>query len=201
MQETPLNAKDNSHQHLLEAWVEEYGDYLFRYAFRYFRTEDSAQDLVQETFLAAAESIERFEGRSTPKTWLTGILRHKILDQIKSKVRQERFEVTDYLSEEHLVGFDQAEHWTLERGPLPWGSAPDHVIKQKQFVSVLDSCLRKLPERIRQIFLLRELEGRNRTEISVEFELTESNIGVILHRARIALQGCLQENWLKGGRV
>jgi len=198
MQKALVSKADDAIQNPLEGWVEEYGDYLYRYAYRYFRTEEAAQDLVQETFLAATESIDRFEGRSAPKTWLTGILRHKILDRIKSKVRKEKYEVDAQLDGELGDRFDSADHWTLERGPLPWGSSPDHIFNQKQFVGTLEKCLRKLPEKIRQIFLLREVDGHNRAEISEQFDLSESNIGVILHRARLSLQGCLQQNWLSG---
>lgn len=175
--------------------VELHFDYLYRYAYRYFRSEDKAEDLVQETFLAATEAIKRFEGNCSPRTWLTSILRHKIMDKLRVKDREEIVDFGSMEQESLSKLFNEAEHWHTETGPLLWGDAPDKTLNQKQFLVVLESCLGKLPRQVREIFLLREMEGFDRDEICQKVNLASSNVGVILHRARLSLQHCLQINW------
>ncbi len=181
----------------LNSWVEEHFDYLYKYAFRFVRSEERAEDLVQETFLSATEAFSRFEGRSSPRTWLTSILRHKILDGFRKKNREEPIDFEALEQEPLSKLFDNNEHWHRETGPRQWGSAPDAALKQKQFFEVLEACLSKLPEKMRHIFLLRELEGCDREEICKELAIKSSNVGVVLHRARLALQYCLQTNWFE----
>ena len=179
----------------LNILVDENFDYLYRYAFRYFRKEEVAEDLVQETFLAATTALKRFQGGSTPRTWLTSILKHKILDRMRVKDREEPIDFNSLEKDSHPKLFNEAEHWHNETGPIFWGASPDSEIKQKQFFTALERCLTKLPSQFRQIFLLRELDGLERGEICEKLELTSSNVGVILHRCRLALQACLQTTW------
>ena len=192
-----MNGKSATAAHgvTLESLVEEHFDYLYRYAYRYFRSDEKAEDLVQDTFLAAAEGYSRFEGKSSPRTWLTSILRHKIIDRLRKKDREQAvdFEALEQAPLSKL--FNEVEHWRNETAPLRWGSDPTNALKQKQFFNVLEQCLSKLPAAMRQIFLLREVEGRERDEISKQLELSSSNVGVILHRARLSLQHCLQTHW------
>lgn len=183
---TPLN---------VGALVEEHFDYLYRYAFRYFRSHEEAEDIVQETFLAATRAAEQFQGTSTPRTWLTGILRHKTIDKLRSKGRDNHINFDELESDPLLKSFDAVGHWRAETGPTSWNCGPDDALKQKQFFSAVDKCLSGLPRRMRQIFLLRELEGFERSDIGIQLELTASNVGVLLHRARLALQACLQSTW------
>lgn len=193
----------------LDQLVEEHFDYLCRYANRHFRSPDKVEELVQETFLAATEARSRFRNQSSPRTWLVGILRHKIIDAIRMKKRDDEKIVR--ADDPELTGrlFHKQGHWREENGPCSWelagswalsgsGSVPaDAVIRQRQFLTVIDKCLSKLPERVRHIFLLREIEEQDRGEISEALNLTSTNVGVILHRARLALQECVQINWLQ----
>lgn len=185
----------------LDQLVEDHYDYLYRYAFRYFRSEERAEDIVQETYLAAATAFKRYQGNAAPRTWLTSILRHKIMDILRKKNIEEPtdFDAMERDNLSHL--FDDSEHWRRETGPLLWGNNPDSELIQKQFFKVLDQCLSKLPTKMRQIFLLRELEGHERNEISVQLGLTGSNVGVMLNRARLSLQACLQTHWYFGVRA
>lgn len=189
--------KEGSNSDLLKSWVEEHSDYLYRYARRYFRNLEIVEDLVQETFLAAVQAIEKFERKSTPKTWLTGILRHKILDRLRKNQKDLQFSSENEINGDFEKLFDANEHWTIKDGPTTWMINPEAVLEQKQFMSALKTCLAKLPEKIRHIFLLREVEGFSRDEICTQVNLTSTNVGVILHRARLSLQNCLQNNWLK----
>jgi RNA polymerase sigma-70 factor, ECF subfamily len=185
---------------LLEVMVEEHFDYLFRYALRYFHGADTAEDVVQETFMAAAEAIGSFKGRSSPRTWLTGILRRKLLEIIEETERERAVNLEMEAIERELSGklFDESGHWRAEHAPVSWGSRPEEALRQKRFFAVLEQCLTHLPERTRQILLLRELEGVERSLISTRLGLSSTNVGVILHRARLYLQHCLQEHWVRG---
>ncbi|MBX7142918.1 MAG: sigma-70 family RNA polymerase sigma factor [Oligoflexia bacterium] len=181
----------------IDKLVDEHYDYLFGYALRYFRSRDQVEDLVQETFLAVIEAVKSFEGNSSPRTWMIGILRNKIIDRLRLKCREAEGESIGF--EQDLLShlFDSVEHWISNVGPRVWGSCPEGALKQKQFFSTLEACLGKLPEKMRQIFLLRELDGYERDEICKTLKLSSSNVGVILHRSRLALQHCLQVNWFE----
>jgi len=179
-----------------EEWVDEYGDYLFRYALRHFNDRQAAEELVQETFLAALQAIDRFEGKSTLRTWLTGILKHKIIDRIRKIPRDPLADLRNPELQDSYP-FEELGQWKNEEAQKPWNVSPEKIAEQKEFMSVLEKCLSRLPDRMRNIFLLREVDGFNRKEICEQLELTSSNVGVLLHRARLALRECLQKKWLK----
>ncbi len=188
------------HSVILCGWVEEHGDYLFRYALRHFRNRSDAEELVQEAFLAAVQGVMQFQGTSAARTWLTGILRHKIIDRIRKR-QSERATASSASAvdaEEIPAGlFDSQEHWTAGGGPREWNLTPDAAFERKDFYEKLNQCLYKLPEKFRVVFLLRELDGMSRDEIGEQSGLTANNIGVMLHRARLMLRECLQQNWLE----
>ena len=188
---TPLGAD------VVKAWVEEHGDYLYRYCLRHFRDAASAEDLVQETFLAAVRSHESFAGKSAARTWLTSILRNKIIDRIRQQGRHRELSLDALEADKLSHFFDDAEHWRADAGPREWGLDPEQAFQSREFMGVLESCLSKLPEKLRSIFLLREIEDLSREQISEQLSLTATNIGVILHRARLQLRVCLQLNWLE----
>ena len=186
----------DQHRTQVSAWVELHSDYLYRYSYRYFRSREICEDLVQDTFLAAVKST--FEDRSSARTFLTSILRHKIIDRMRSQGRAAKFEATLETEDRHTASlFDANEHWTTEAGPIRWGSSADDLVQQKQFVQAVQGCLGKMPAKFSQIFLLREVEGLSRSELCEQLSLTSSNVGVILHRARLLLQSCLQTNWFR----
>lgn len=176
--------------------IEQEADYLFRYARRHFPSEDVAEDLVQETLLAAIESALRFKGESSPRTWLTSILRHKIIDRIRKSGREIlRAEEED--AERYLTPyFDQNGHWRQERGPRPLRESPERNLSDKQFLEVLQVCLGKLSGRLRHVFLLREIDGLTPEDICNELGLSATNLRVMLHRARVQLRDCLEKRWM-----
>ena len=177
--------------------VEREADYLYGYARRHFPSETVAEDLVQETFLAAVEGASRFKGESSPRTWLVSILRHKIIDRIRKSGRElvsaEDGDVDRYLSSY----FNEKGHWREERGPRPLLSSPEASLSEKEFMTVLQGCLGKLSERLRHVFLLRELDGMTPDDICNALALSPTNLRVMLHRARLQLRDCLENNWLK----
>lgn len=188
------SVEDPSMQMNSESWVDEHGGYLFHYAMSRVDDSELAEDLVQETFLGALRSSERFGGRSQVKTWLVGILKHKIVDHFREQNRLRP--VCDFdteLSEDHF--FEEAGRWRVE--PAKWEARPDLVCQQKEFKTVLHRCLESLPPRHAEAFILRELEDMNTGEICEILNVSATNLGVMLHRARLKLRESLARLWLE----
>lgn len=180
-----------------EHWVDEHGDALYSYALSRLQNSASAEDVVQETFLAALKAHEQFSGKSSARTWLIGILKHKIVDLIRKESRElpvDDLELVDAPEETH---FDKKGHWRV--APLEWKVHPGEVLEQKEFMKVLSGCLAHLPERLRRLFVLRELEEQDSEEICKVLGITPTNLWVMLYRARMRLRGCLTENWFGSG--
>lgn len=166
-------------------WVDRYGDALFRYAVIRVGNAETAKDLVQEAFLAAIQGRERFSGRSSPKTWLIGILKHKVVDHFRKTAREGGG--VDVNAED--AAFGPNGRWRTP--PADWKTDPDAALDRKEFWEALRSCLDRLPPRQAAAFSLRELEGLGTEEICQVFEVTATNVWVLLHRARMALRECL----------
>lgn len=176
------------------AWVDEYGDYLYRFALGKVRHPVTAEDLVQETFLAALRARKNFQGRSSTKTWLIAILKHKIVDHLRRKNRENPTEDMDAFTESADAFFDRKGGW--RRWPRKWGLNPMKIYEQKEFLNVLYRCLSELPPRPANVFMLREVDGLSTAEICKELGISTTNTWTILHRARMQLRRCLEINWL-----
>jgi RNA polymerase sigma-70 factor (ECF subfamily) len=168
--------------------------YLLRVAVLQLRDNDVAEDVVQDTLLAALQGAGGFSGKSSLKTWLTGILKHKIVDVIRRKGRQP---VLASFDEECQIDdldalFDESGHW--ENPPADWGN-PESALSQQQFFDVMQMCLEKLPPNTARVFVMREVMDLTSEEICKELSITSTNLWVILYRARIALRQCLDQNW------
>lgn len=172
--------------------IKAYGDYLFR--FTLFRTNDreAAEELVQETFVAAWSSRDSFKGQSSEKTWLLGILKHKILDYYRSASSGIAADIDNSVTVD--PEFDERGAWITK--PAKWDSMPDLLLDQKKFLAILRQCLERLPIRQRQAFVLREIDGFSTREICNDSGIFATNLGVLLHRARLGLRKCMTENWL-----
>ena len=179
-----------------EVWVDEYGDALFSYALSRLKNRSSAEDVVQETFLAALKSKDRFTGKSSARTWLIGILKHKIVDLIRKENREQPAEEIETIESPEDAFFDRTGHWRIK--PIDWQVHPDKILEQKEFMVTLLQCMENLPDRLHRLFVLRELEDRDSEEICKDLEITPTNLWVMLHRARMRLRGCLTENWFGG---
>ncbi|MBI9084227.1 MAG: sigma-70 family RNA polymerase sigma factor [Desulfobacterales bacterium] len=178
----------------MEAWVDDYGDYLYRFALPRVQDPSTAEDLVQETFLAAIRAIDRFEGRASPRTWLTSILKHKIVDHLRKVIRERPMEPLTNQADDIDALFDQRGHW--KAAPGDWAENPAALYEQKEFINQLSQCLDKLPDRLRSAFVLRELDGMSTAEIREILDISESNTWVMLYRARMSLRNCLEVNWI-----
>jgi RNA polymerase sigma-70 factor (ECF subfamily) len=180
------------------AWLAEHGDTLFRYAMLHLRDPSLAEDVVQETLLAAFQSHENFSGQSSERTWLVGILKHKIIDLIRKKSREPSFEnIEDQanatLDETTDALFDERGEWAVP--PQDWGN-PETALDQKRFWEALEICLSRMPPQLAAIFALREFSGLSTEELCKELEISSTNSWVMLYRARVSLRQCLETNWI-----
>lgn len=185
-------------------WLDEHGDYLFKYAMFRLRDTSAAEDAVQETFLAALRAFERFEGRGSERTWLVGILKHKITDHFRRSAREAP------IGEEQDESFDHPEffrgsavewtgHWEVDHAPSEWHTNPAVLVEQSAFWNVFSECLSPLPERTAIAFTMREIDGLSSEEICGIMSVKVNNLWVMLHRARLHLRNCLEINWFRKG--
>jgi RNA polymerase sigma-70 factor (TIGR02943 family) len=183
-----------------ERWVEEHGDYLFRFALSRLRDPARAEDMVQETFLAALKGGKDFQGRSSEKSWLIGILKNKIYDSYRKASRETPFTDLGFYSEEEGERFVPdglfKDGWIHELGPQEW-SDPGVSLDNEAFWQTYRDCSDKLPKNVGAVFNLRELDGVESKEICAMLNITENNLWVMLHRARMALRRCLELNWFE----
>jgi len=183
-----------------DEWVERFGDFLYRYALIRVRKPDIAEDLVQETLLAALRSKRQYDGRSSVGGWLTGILRHKITDHFRRINRELPPQREDGLPPELESRFDEFGHWKRAggSGPSEWGPDASTLMERKEFMAVFKACLGKLPPRSADAFVLREMEGTESEMVQQILGVTASNFWVLMHRARMQLRQCLETNWIRG---
>ena len=181
------------------AWVDEHGDYLFRYAKFRVREAAVAEDIVQETLLAALQAYHNFAGRGSVRTWLVGILKHKITDYYRRVSRETPASQLEGEWLEHNEFFrdsgEWAHHWRPDQAPVDWGTNPAELLQQGEFWEVFNGCLSPLPPRVASAFTLREVDGLTSEEICASLGISPNNLWVMLHRARLHLRRCLELNW------
>jgi RNA polymerase sigma-70 factor (ECF subfamily) len=173
-----------------ETWMDQYGDVLYRFAL--FRVQDStvAEDLVQETFLAALGAYKNFKGHSTLRTWLIAILKNKSVDHIRKKVKERRSDEMERLGNGVGANFNGQAEWPLRHAK--WLDTPLKLYARKELMDTLSNCLSKLPDRLAQAFIMREIDELSTKEICESLNITSANCWVILHRARRRLRACLE---------
>ena len=145
--------------------------------------DDRAQDVVQEVFKTFIETAERFEGRSHVRTWLFGILYHKISEARRGVTKDARADDIDEVMESR---FDERGMWS--RPP----AQADHGTWNKEITAHIEDCMEPLPDNQRLAFVLREVEGMESEEICNTLDVTRTNLGVLLYRARNSLRECLE---------
>jgi RNA polymerase sigma-70 factor (ECF subfamily) len=177
-----------------EEWVDLYGDYLYRFALLRLRDPASAEDAVQETFLAAIQGLDRFDGRMEIKYWLKGILRHKIVDHIRRTVREQPTEEVNDPEILDSMLFKLSGVPTMH--PEPWHFEPHRAFESNEFWTIFRACMAKLNGRLQQAFTLKMLEGLPTEEVCKVLDVEPNNLWVIMHRARGQLKTCLEKNWM-----
>lgn len=175
-----------------ETWLDDHGGALYKYALLHCRDEHRAEELVQETLLAALAGRERYSGEASARTWLIGILKHKIVDEFRRDARQAPLEEAELLEDPcQDECFDQRGHWAV---PLAdWGD-PEQALARGQFLAILQRCLDALPDRLGRLFLLREVLEEETEQICKELAITPTNLWTMLYRARMGLRRCLDRN-------
>jgi RNA polymerase sigma-70 factor (ECF subfamily) len=178
-----------------QTWLEQHGDYLYRCAMLRVRDASVAEEMVQETFLAALQGRDRFAGQSSERSWLVGIMKHKIVDHFRKSAREQPVGGDELMSEEFTGLFDKDGHWKIETtGPKEWMD-PSSALDRAQFWQALRRCLDELPPRTSRVFALREIDDVPSEEICAAMKLTKSNLWVMLHRARTHLRQCIEANY------
>lgn len=175
--------------------MDTYGDYLYSFALYRVQDDATAQDLVQETLLGALKSKKNFKGQSSEKTWLTSILKYKIIDFIRKKYKEPLHENFDLESTSLDDQFDAMGKW--KTGPAKWASDPEKLLEQKSFLDIVKKCLLELSKKQAGVLALRELDGETTQTICKVFNISTTNCWVILHRARSLMRKCIEINWLK----
>jgi len=177
---------------ILTIWVEDYTTDLYKWALHKVSSKELAQDLVQETFLSAAEKTATFKGKSSPKTWLFSILNHKIIDYYRRKV----YQTVSFEDQTFSNFFNHNGSWQEQRKPSDWHIEDEsNLLDNPEFQQVLKNCLDALPQKWSTSIKLKYLMEKNGEEICQELGLTPSNFWQIVHRAKVQLRDCVEKNW------
>jgi RNA polymerase sigma-70 factor (ECF subfamily) len=192
-----LNSPEKLQEQVTETQLAEHRPILFRYALLQLRDNELADDAVQETLLAAWQSTAAFAGKAGLRTWLIGILKHKIVDHWRRSSREvitSEIEVSD-----HDDGDNDEEDFFLSNGhwnggPSTWQD-PEAALKQQEFWAIYEICQNNLPPKMAKVFMLRELVGLEADEVCRETGLSDANYWVTMHRARLRLRECLEIRW------
>ena len=175
----------------LADWVDEYAADLFSWASYKVSDTELAKDLVQDTFLAASEKIESFKGESSPKTWLFSILKYKIIDHYRIKVKQP----VKFDNQLFSNFFDGSGKWYSQKKPHDWHEEERHLLDDSDFQAVLKKCMDALPEKWNACVKLKYLMKKGGEEICQELDITPTNFWQIMHRAKLSLRDCIEINW------
>lgn len=176
-------------------WVDLYGDMLFQYALPRVRDASAAEDLVQDTFLAALKGLASYKGEASEKNWLFAILRNKIADYYRGR-RTEVLALENELPEGPDARFGKNGMWDKNSRPKPWGE-PENPMEHKEMQRMIDWCKENLKELPKMVFVLKYLEGRDSDEICKDLGIKPTNYWVLIHRARMQMRECLERHWLK----
>jgi len=182
------------HHAIIREWVQLYTNGM--YAWAYHKTTDKAlaEDLVQDTFLAALQSFDKFKQESQPKTWLFSILNNKISDHFR---QQFRHPVVNETEGGLSFFFDDEEEWRKERRPQTWNTTDTHVLDNPDFRKILQHCMHLLPGNWLAAVKLKYLDEKDGKDICQDLQITPSNFWQIMHRAKLHLRNCLENNWFK----
>ena len=197
----PMQRQTNSTIHeRVQQWVEQYGDDLYRWALSKTSDRAVAEDLVQETFLAAFKNIGQFQGRSQPKTWLFSIMRNKTMDYHRKAFREVKISAKPgewNPLEQEDPHFDRQGNWKRVSNPDLWSELESNLLDDDAFQAALKSCLDDLPRQWRQALQLKFFAGKTGKEICNELGVTQANFWQITRRAKVQLRECLEKSWFK----
>lgn len=180
------------HQLDPNVWVDRYSDYLFNFTIVRVNDSEIAKDLISETFLAGLKSKDNFKGEASERTWLISILKRKIIDHYrKINSNKGKAEVRISYNDEESEG-----DWLEERVRDPFDKTAEDTMENEELGMAIYACLDSLNEKQATIFKMKTIDGFDTEAICKEFNITASNLWVIIHRARKAMADCLEKNWL-----
>jgi len=180
------------HQLQPNTWVDAYADYLFNYAVVRVSDEEIAKDLIQETFIAGLKSAKNFKGQASERTWLIAILKRKIIDHYR-KINSKKGKAEVRL--QYNASSDTDGDWLEEQVADPRSLAENDALENEELGLAIQSCIDQLPKKQRQVFTMKTVRGLSTEDICKELNINPSNLWVMIHRARTALMGCLNQNW------
>lgn len=181
--------------------MERYGDYLFNYAMVRVNDAEKAEDLVQETFLAGLKGKDRFRGESTEQTWLTSILKRKIIDLYRKQYSSRETSMDAHGKDPDDGAFYRSEdpfkgHWQEGKGPHSHSLLPEGKLEEEELAGYIRQCIEALPPQLAAAFIMKMIDEEDSEQICKELGITPSNLWVMLHRARLRMRDCLQKHWL-----
>ena len=186
---------------VIKLWVDKYSDKLYNWCLYKTNYKEIAEDLVQDTFMAAFQSMHKFEGKSDPKTWLFSILNNKIADYFRKLYRDPTVTESEIKQTSETsffeTYFDSGGSWLKEQRPKAWQQEDTHLLDNTVFVKVLQSCMSKLPPDCCAAVQLKYIEEKKGEIVCQELNITPTNFWQLLHRARLQLRRCLEINWFK----
>jgi RNA polymerase sigma-70 factor (ECF subfamily) len=188
---TKLNNADSSPAE----WLDEYGDLMYRYAYLQLRSKEKAEDAVQDALFSAYRARDSFEGKSSVKTWLMTILRNKIIDIVRKDKRDRLVGVDNYDDPVVNANFNSLGIWS--KWLNSWGSSPEDLYEHKGFLERVEACMEKLPDNLRQVFILRNVDDLSTDQICEMLDISPNNLWVMLYRGRLRMRECLDKNWFQ----
>ncbi len=183
-----------AHQLQPDKWVDVYADYLFNYAVGRVSDAEIAKDLVQETFLAGLKSAKNYKGTAAERTWLIAILKRKIIDYYR-KINSKKGKAEVRIN--YAAGSDSEGDWLEEQVADPFSIQENDAVENEELGMAIQSCIAKLPKKQSLVFTMKTIQGISTEDICNELGINPSNLWVMVHRARTALMGCLNENWYR----
>ncbi len=179
-----------------EKWIELHTDYLLNYAYYRIHDQALAEDLVQDTFIAALKARDSYNGIASEKTWLTAILKNKIIDYYRSRINKYN-KITDSIDHDLNNDYFNADdhfHWMKNKAPLTWNNT-EKKIEADEFNKTLIDCMSKLPNKLSAVFSLKYIDEEETDIICKDLGISSSNYWVMMHRAKLQLRECLEKNW------
>jgi len=197
-----MTAKSKAEQSLLAdtIFLTDIRRQMLKFATLQLSDASQAEDAVQEALIGAMKNADSFGGRAAFKTWMFAILKNKIADVLRYK--QRTVNISSFAHEEDDEDmselFDRKGHWQKDERPVAWGN-PEASMREQEFWRVFEACLEHLPPKQARVFMMREFVELDAGEICATVELSTSNLHVLLHRARLRLRECIENNWYLQG--
>jgi len=180
------------HQLNPDNWVDQYADYLFNFAVARVSDAEIAKDLVSETFLAGLKSAKNYKGDAAERTWLIAILKRKVIDHYR-KINSNKGKAEVRMS--YSASSDSEGDWLEEQVADPFSNMENSSIENEELGMAIQACISKLPKKQALVFRMKTIQGISTEDICNELGINPSNLWVMIHRARTALMGCMNENW------